>query len=278
MKSSFGWVFVVLIFWTPVIAAEPSPAPVKPVIVFVHGAWGGGWQFRKIEPFLEQRGYRVHRPTLTGLGERMHLASPAIGLETHIEDIVNFIRFEDLHDVILIGHSYGGMVVTGVADRIPERISKLVYLDALLPENGESVTQLEGGRGSSLAARAHDGFIAPWWVKPEKPFPKDVPHPLKTLTDPIALGNPAAARIQGIYILTVEKGHRAAEDDFAAAAERARKRGWPVIEMEGDHNPHWFQPEATANVIERALAPDLEGLAAKMRKGPEAAKESPSRP
>ena len=104
--------------------------------VIVHGAWGGGWAFREVDRLLRAEGHTVYRPTLTGQGERNHLANEAIDLDLHIQDVVNVILWEDLKDVVLVGHSYGGMVVTGVADRIPERIGCLVYLDALLPENG----------------------------------------------------------------------------------------------------------------------------------------------
>jgi hypothetical protein len=100
-----------------------------------------------------------------------------------------------------------------------------------------------------------DGFVPAWWVKPDKPFPRDVPHPVKTLTDAIVLTNPAALKIPAVYILTVEKNHLPADDEFAPSAERAKQRGWPVVQMEGDHNAHWFQPEATADVIDRAIAP-----------------------
>ncbi len=220
-------------------------------MVIVHGAWGGGWQFKKVAPLLEAKGWKVCRPTLSGLGEHFHMATPDIGLATHIEDIVNFIFFEDLQDVVLVGHSYGGMVITGVADRIPGRLRRLVYLDARLPLDGESMLGLQNPGAPTLADKARDGFIAPWWVRPGKPFPIDVPHPLKSLTDPITLQNPEAAKISGTYILTVEKGTRPEDDDFFPAAERARARGWPVLQMEGDHNPHWRQPEATAGLLDR---------------------------
>lgn len=233
----------------PAAAATP---PEKPTIVFVHGAWGGGWQFKRIQPFLEARGYTVYRPTLTGLGERVHLATREVGLETHIEDIVNFVRFENLRDIILVGHSYGGMVITGVADRIPDRIGRLIYLDAMLPLDGESAATISGPGASKLTTLAKEGFVPAWWVKPDKPYPRDVPHPVKTLTDPIHLANPAAAKIPAVYVLTVDKGKAAKDDDFFAQSERARARGWPVLQMEGDHNPYWFQPEKTAEVIDRA--------------------------
>ena len=108
----------------------------KPVYVIVHGAWGGGWAFKKVDSLMREKGCIVYRPTLTGQGEKVHLATTAVGLSTHINDVVNTILFEDLHDIILIGHSYGGMVVTGVADSLPGRIKKLIYLDAMVPENG----------------------------------------------------------------------------------------------------------------------------------------------
>ena len=248
MKRIFAVFLLITLAFGPIFAAEKG----KPVIVFVHGAWGGGWQFSKVAPLFEARGYVVYRPTLTGLGERVHLASTAVGLATHIEDIVNMIRFENLHDVILVGHSYGGMVVTGVADRIPDRIARIIYLDAFVPENGESVASLQANQSAALLAKARDGFIAPWWVKPDKPYPRDVPHPVKTLTDKLVLTHPPGSAPRAVYILTVEKGHAPADDEFAPAAERARKRGWPVLQMEGDHNPYWFQPEATVEILDRA--------------------------
>jgi pimeloyl-ACP methyl ester carboxylesterase len=243
---------LVLMFFIWAVAAHAA-APGKPTLVIVHGAWGGAWQFAKIAPLLEQRGYAVHRVTLTGLGERSHLAQAEIGLTTHIEDVVNVIRFENLQDIILLGHSYGGMVITGVADRLPERIARLVYLDAMLPESGESALDLMSARGSALADRAEAGFIAPWWVRPDKPFPKDVPHPLKTLTEPLVLTNPAVAKVPGLYLLTVEPGQPPEQDDFWTSAERARTRGWPILQLTGDHNPQWRQPEVTAAFLHDAL-------------------------
>ena len=230
-------------------SAEPVTVGKKPVLVMVHGAWAGGWHMRKVAPLLEARGYQVYTPTLSGLGEHYHTATAAIGLDVHIEDIVNFILFEDLHDVILLGHSYGGMVITGVADRIPERIARLVYLDAFLPENGECLMDLRKGGSLPIEQMSKDGFILPTWVKPDKPFPRDVPHPLKTFTDPIVLKNSAAAKIPGAYILTVEKGRAPEEDEFYPAAGRAKARGWPVITMEADHVPYWRKPAETAELL-----------------------------
>ncbi len=229
--------------------AEPAPPAKQPVMVIVHGAWAGGWQSRKVAPLLEARGYKVYRPSLSGLGEHFPTASPAIGLATHIEDIVNLILFEDLHDVILLGHSYGGMVITGVADRIPERLSRLVYLDAFLPNDGESLLSLRKAGALPIEQMTKDGMIVPSWVKPAKPYPKDVPHPLKTFTDPIVLKNPSAAKVPATYILTVEQGKKPEDDDFSAMSERAKARGWPVLIMEANHVPMWYLPAATAEVL-----------------------------
>lgn len=108
------------------MAQETAPG----TVVIVHGAWGGGWDWKGVERELRSRGYDVYRATLTGQGERDHLASPEVGLETHVTDVANLIVWERLEEVVLVGHSYGGMVITGVAERIPERVGRLVYLDA----------------------------------------------------------------------------------------------------------------------------------------------------
>jgi pimeloyl-ACP methyl ester carboxylesterase len=230
-------------------APATEPAAKQPVLVSVHGAWAGGWQMKKVAPLLEAKGWKVYRPSLPGLGEHHHLATPNIGLATHIDDIVNFILFEDLHDVILLGHSYGGMVITGVADRIPERLRRLVYLDAFLPEDGESLMTTPKGGAMDLEKMTKDGFVIPSWVKPDKLPPKDVPHPAKTFSDPISLKNPAAAKITGTYILTVDPGKKAEDDTFFLSSERAKARGWTVIIMEADHVPNWRKPEATAELL-----------------------------
>jgi len=231
-------------------AAKPT-APAKPTFVIVHGAWGGGWAFRHVEELLRAKGFNVYRPTLTGLGERMHLASPDVGLSTHINDVVNLIRFEDLHDIILVGHSYGGMVITGVADQVPDRIRRLVYLDAFLPNNGESAISLTRDGGAWLKQMTQGDYIVPMWVKPEQPPPHDVPQPLKTFTEPLSLKNKAAAKVPATYILTVEKGKDPKDDDFAPQAARARERGWPVEQLTADHNAQWSAPEALVEMLAR---------------------------
>lgn len=114
----------------------------KTTYVLVHGAWHGSWCWKRVRRSLEDAGHQAFTPTLTGVGERSHLNSAAVDLSTHIADVVNLLRWENLSDVILCGHSYGGFVISGVADRVPQKIRSLVYLDAFVPEDGECLLDL----------------------------------------------------------------------------------------------------------------------------------------
>ena len=120
--------------------------------VLVHGGWAGGWQWREVASLLCAAGHDVFTPTLTGLGERVHLASPDVGLDTHIQDILMVLEYKELRDVSLVGYSYSGMVITGVAELAPERISQLIYLDAFVPQDGQSMLEM---LGPDVAAFVH---------------------------------------------------------------------------------------------------------------------------
>jgi hypothetical protein len=218
--------------------------------VIVHGAWGGSWAFKEVDSLITAHGHVVYRPSLTGQGERMHLASPDITLSTHIDDVVNMIVFEKLTNVVLVGHSYGGMVITGVADRIPERIRKLIYLDAFLPNDGESIFTANPDNDDRILSMEKNGMIVPPWVKPEQPYPKDVPQSVKTFSEPISLKNPKREQIPGIYILTIDEGKKPHEDTFGYFAERAKKRKFKYVEMIADHNPQWSKPGELAMILE----------------------------
>jgi pimeloyl-ACP methyl ester carboxylesterase len=130
------------------VGLEPghSAASAPLNFVLVHGAWHGGWCWGKVADILRQKGHRTFAPSLTGLGDRAHLfgISPEIHLSTHISDIVALVESWDLSDIVLCGHSYGGMVITGVAERIPQRIGSIVYVDALMPQNGQSAVDIVG--------------------------------------------------------------------------------------------------------------------------------------
>lgn len=138
--------------------------------VLVHGSWHGGWCWRRVADLLERRGHKVFAPTLTGLGERCHLMSGLITLGTHITDIANVIKWENLDNIVLVGHSYAGFVVSGVAERALPAISSIVFLDAFLPENGQRVVDLAPPdlRATSLAAAAKNEVARP--IPPAKAF------------------------------------------------------------------------------------------------------------
>ncbi len=135
------------------------------IFVLVHGAWHGGWCWQRVARLLRAAGHDVYTPTLTGLGERAHLLSPAIGLDTHIKDILGVLFYEDLRDVVLVGHSYAGMVITGVAEQTAKRLRHLVYLDAFVPWEGQSLLDLMGETEALIvrerAARDGDGWCVP---------------------------------------------------------------------------------------------------------------------
>jgi pimeloyl-ACP methyl ester carboxylesterase len=236
---------------SPTSPASLTPASGQPfTCVLVHGAWGGGWDWKHVADLLTADGNTVFRPTLTGQGEHSNLASTNLDLDTHIQDIVNVILWENLHDVVLVGHSYGGMVITGVADRVPDRIKHLIYVDAILPENGESVDTIMPSR---IKFPVVDGLIPPAWVKGNPPPPHDVPMSARSFSQPITLTNqPAARNVHTTYILTVDKGRPPEQDDFYRFYQRAQARGWPALIMEGDHNVQRSHPQELVRLIEHA--------------------------
>lgn len=232
----------------------PSPAAKsKLTFVIVHGAWAGGWEHKKLAEALEADGHKVCRVTLTGQGDRSHLASPDVGLSVHIQDVVNFIEWEDLHDVVLVGHSYGGMVITGAADRVAGRLKHVIYLDAFLPEDGESAYTSGSPEGQSRRLPAVNGFIS-WGDNTRDPVPHIVPQSEKTFTEPIKLTHQdVARRIPTTYILTVDSGQKPEQDMFFRYYERAKARGWKTEIMEGSHVVHLTNPAETAHRCENAL-------------------------
>lgn len=229
----------------------------KETYVLVHGAWAGGWEWKAFGQRLLADGHTVYRPTLTGQGERVHLASESIDVNTHVTDVVNTILFEDLHDVVLVGHSYGGVVVTGVVDKIPDRIKAVVYVDAFVPEDGESANAVVGRRPpGSGGAGAMPAFLNPagWPYPPERKPPYIVPMPAKTFSTPLSLKNADSKKVPGVYILTVDPGKKPEQDMFYKSYERAKARGWATHVMEADHVPHLNKPDELLKLLEQAPA------------------------
>src|SRR5689334_23296146 len=148
-----------------------SPTSPKTFLV-CHGAWSAGWAWKKMHPLMSRAGHRLITPSYTGLGERAHLAHQGIDLETHIEDMLKVIEYEDISDFVLIGHSYGGMVATGVADRARDKVKQLIYIDAFVPKDGQSLLDLNEVAREKMheAAKSGDG-----WRIPPNPTPSDTP-------------------------------------------------------------------------------------------------------
>jgi len=212
------------------------------IFVLCHGGWGGSWQWRTIPDLLRVNGHRVFTPTFTGLGERVHLANPDVDLNTHITDIVNVILFEELHDVVLVGYSYSGMVITGVAEKIPDRISHLVYLDAVVPQDGQSLADLLGPEIKTQLFAAieqqGDGWKMPH-VSSKPGDPRMTPQPSKSGTQPVVLRNPAARSLPRSFIYCTEgQDGMLMEPPIRHAAETAISDvSWHYYELQTDHHP-----------------------------------------
>lgn len=255
---SRAFVIAVLMLAARIATAEasqlPGPASVsanpKFTFVLVHGAWAGGWEWKKVDQQLRNNGHTVHRLTLTGQGEKVHLARPDIDLHTHIKDVVNAIAWEDLREIVLVGHSYGGMVITGVVDQMPERIKQVIYLDAFLPDDGESLNTVLGRRAPERPAE--NGFVS-LGNHDSKPLPHIVPQSAKTFSQPIVLRNQDAARkVPTTYILTADKAAAPEKDGFYGHYKRAEARGWKVMIMEGDHIVHLTKTKELVQLLEKA--------------------------
>lgn len=231
-------------------------------IVLVPGAWHGGWCYRRIADLLRGSGHRVYTPTLTGLGERSHLLTRSINLSTHIADITNLIIWEDLREITLVGHSYGGMVVTGVADALTDRVSALVYLDAFLPTAGKSfhgILPAEIAAAQIESASASNGLSVP-------PIPaaafnvneKDrlwvdslcTPHPLGTLTQPIELSG-SHARIETKTYVLATKNPASLFQDFAGSMRK--EPTCASYELPCGHDVMIDLPQETAAIIEETV-------------------------
>ena len=226
--------------------------------VVAHGAWSSGFVWKKMHSLLAANGHVLVAPCYTGLGDRFHLANPDIDLEMHIRDIVSVLFHEDLRDVVLIGHSYGGIVATGTADRAAERISQIIYLDALVPKAGESMVDLatpeQRTRWLEGAKTQGEG-----WRVPPNPLPPDTSaadaawimprrhgQPVKSITSPLQLMNgPTKLPRSYIYCTKIAPGDMFGPFARAAKADAA----WRYFELDASHSPHVTAPDALAVVL-----------------------------
>jgi pimeloyl-ACP methyl ester carboxylesterase len=218
--------------------------------VLVHGAWHGGWCWRRVADRLHAKGHRAFTPTLTGVGDRSHLLAESVTLSTHVTDVVNLIRWEELKDVVLVGHSYGGMVVTGVADKVSERIASLVYLDAFVPESGQSMQDL---RPRDLS----HAMLAPTSAETFRVNPAD-----RALVDRLCTPMASACFgerlvLTGAYRAVRRKVYIRAADYPSPAFEPTYERlkpdpAWTVHRLPCGHDAMLDMPDALAELLEAA--------------------------
>ena len=235
--------------------------------VLVHGAWHGGWCWKKVVPLLRRSGAEVFTPTLSGLGERSHLAermAPAdVNLDLHVRDVAQVLEFEDLEQVVLVGHAYAGMVITGVAELCHQRLAHLVYVNGVVPADGESMAdQLVPVRGAEFAAwvKGHidrgEGFLAPpnspeelgrrWGITDpadrEWMFSRITPQPAAAMASNVSIGQPEAASIPRSFVCGAEAG-------FQSVAERVGEAGWGVYHVDSGHDTMVSHPRELAEIL-----------------------------
>jgi len=226
--------------------------------VLLHGAWHGGWCWSRVASRLRENSHQVFSPTFTGVSDRAHLLSPAVDLSTHVDDVVRLIDAEGLTDVVLVGHSYAGMVVSGVAESRPELLRARVHLDAFVPADGEAAIDL---LPESVAGHYHESVAGPGfgWLIPPRSLqvlgvtddddlawltPRLTPHPWATYAQPIALSD-ASDAVPGVFVECTDWMRV-----FSTQAERARQRGWASHEIATGHEAMVTAPDDLAALLQ----------------------------
>lgn len=227
--------------------------------VLVHGAWHGGWCWRAVAQRLRAAGHDVFTPTLTGLGERAHLLRADTGLATHIDDLCAVLASEELEDVVLVGHSFAGLVISGAADRLPQRLRRLVYLDALVVDSGRSALSVFPPEVQQERARTLDAeglrMAIPNPAKFGVSDPAQVawlqrrltPHPLKAYTDPLQLVHPLAHGVPRSYIAVTDPWYAPLEEVRRAVRTQP---DWDWHELAAGHDAMLTSPEALAALLD----------------------------
>ncbi len=223
--------------------------------VLVHGAWGGAHTFRRVRPLLTAAGHDVFTPGLTGIGERSHLASPQVNLTTHIQDVVNVLWYEDLSDVVLLGFSYGGFVVTGAVAHVAERLRHLVYLDAFVPGDGETLVGLTGQSGDPVIRLGAQWLIPPpprsYDDPAEEAFavPRRTPHPVGCFTEPVRLPRPLEEFSFGRTFVKATAEPPGSSPFWAAARRAQSSPAWAYHEIATDHLIPVNRPHELAEIL-----------------------------
>ena len=231
----------------------------KPHFLLIHGAWHGGWVWNEISDILRYQRCSVSTPTLTGLGEKKHLLSSKITIETFIEDVVNHIVFENLNNIILVGHSFAGSVISGVADKLKDRIQKLIYFDAMILTDGQKpfdITPKETveqrielakkfGNNISIPAPSADAFGVFDIKKSLLLEEKLTPHPLSAFQSKLILKNEVGNGIPLSYIFCTKPVYKSLE----SSREVVRKMKWPIFELNAGHDAMLTHPKETLNLL-----------------------------
>ncbi|WP_210479580.1 alpha/beta fold hydrolase [Naasia sp. SYSU D00948] len=218
--------------------------------VLVHGGWHGAWCWTRLAPILRAEGHQVFTPTLTGLGDRAHLLTPDVDLSTHVRDLTALLEYEDLRDAVLVGHSYGGMVITGAVAQSPDRVAQLIFLDAFLPEEGKALADY-----APLPPASADGWRIPPPVTAAQFGVTDETdaawvdrrlgdHPLKTFTEPLPSSTGVPQSVERSFIRSTDTPW------FVEAGERARRHGFRYRELlSAGHDAMLTRPRELATVL-----------------------------
>ncbi len=261
-------------FMTSMITAScMGAAAVKPsyaqqssekIFVLVHGSFLGGWCWREVKDYLQRLGHQVFTPTLTGLGERVHLRSPEINLSTHIQDVIKVIEWEELENVILVGHSYGGTVIHGVCDRLKQKIKHAVFLDSNVPENGE--TNYPGVTLDiikSIYGPLQDDYLIPYpklldfgirktnvsQETYERYKRRLTPQPVNTYLEPLHLNNGGSDGLQRTYIYCLKDKPHPRPAPLEKLLQRVQGDSWHYEELDCGHNAMTLMPNELSNLL-----------------------------
>jgi pimeloyl-ACP methyl ester carboxylesterase len=237
-------------------ATAQAQTPPK-TFLLVHGAWHGGWCWRRVSDLLEKRGHKVFTPTMTGLGERSHLLDGKINLSTHVTDIANVVKWEGLQDFVLVGHSYGGFVISALAEQMREPIGSIVFLDAFLPEDGQSLAETASQpvrEGIAAAVQRGDVALKPVPASVFRVNEKDrawvdamcTPHPIGTFTEKVKITGARDRVAKRAYIRAKEYPSPSFD---AARAKLEASGGWRVYEAPCGHDAMVDMPDRLAEML-----------------------------
>jgi pimeloyl-ACP methyl ester carboxylesterase len=225
--------------------AKPSKT-----FLLVPGAWHGAWCYRRVQDLLIAKGHKVYALTLTGLADRSHLASDAVNMDTHVADVVNFVTWEDLNDFILVGHSYGGLVVTGAAEKIAPKVASIVYLDAFIPENGQSMADIvkrempQSGFAPSYPAKAMG-------VPPEDEVWADAkltPQPVNTYNQKMTLTGAYTTIAKKAFVRTLQFENPGMQATYETLKQQP---DWKTFTIDCGHDLMIAKPQETADILEQ---------------------------